>query len=400
MESRTSSSTNAVVRLLKRASHVPRWAMHRIRCFPARLREARAWSVTPDDKILQESCDGLLEDLASFVSGNAHIGYALSSPISAGKVEEGNYVGAQPFANTAILVPNAMDTFALIRPDESVEHIPFCKVGNEGSFRWTGGAIWKGLFVCFPRTSNDLLVLDLEKREAKTVGLDQGYEQEHHYGGVLYRGKIYQPPRNEDHILCTDLQTMKSYRIPLAPKVKGFKARYCGSVLHPNGLIYFLPENGRVIEFDPSSEQFRFIGKPVNALAFGAALTPDGCLYSFSAYGKGILRLDPKEGIVEMLRADIGCPGAYGTRLGVNGKLYSVPGDGDFVYEFDPITADVKKLCSLGKLGAKAKCAGSATLEDGTLVFAPAFEPDAYLLRPDLSVQIPERLYDLFNDCY
>lgn len=396
-----SSGARDASRLFRRAAHVPRRLVRELRCMPDRFREHAAWGAASAVEMPRNDCGAELDALARFVAENADVNYSLEPPVTVGGEGEFDYVGAQPAgSNAAVFVPNGADCFAVLGRGGSVERVPFDKRGNEGPFRWTGGALWRGSLACFPRTSNDMFLLDLASREARLVDLGQCYVREHHYGGVLVGDVVYQPPRSEDHILRTDLRTMESVRIPLAPEGVGFRPRYCGSVLHPNGLVYFLPERGRVIELDPETDWFRFIGRPVSAMAFSVALAPDGRLYGFSGYARGILRVDPGRGRVDMVRRDIGCPGAYGTRLGVNGKLYSVPGDGDSVLELDPETLEVRQLCALGEAGAKAKCAGSATLRDGTLAFAPALGTDACFLVPDRSVEIPEGIYGLFNDCY
>lgn len=365
------------------------------------IRENVAWRAAEPCDLSHGDIGACIEKLAEFVSVNRDLRYSLSAPVSVGNADEFDYVGAQPVDNDGVIfVPNGAGDFAIVGRGGSVERVCFNKRGNEGPFRWTGGALWHGELVCFPRASNEMLFLDLRSREPRLIDLGQGYTHEHHYGGVLVGDVVYQPPRSEDHILRTDLRTMESRRIPLAPRGVGFKPRYCGSVLHPNGLVYFLPERGRVIELEPATDRFRFIGRSVNAMAFSAALAHDGCLYGFSGYSKGILRIDVEKGRAEMVRRDIGCPGAYGTRLGVNGRLYSVPGDGDTVLELDPETLEVRELCHLGAPGVKAKCAGSATLRDGSLAFAPALGRDAYFLAPDKPVDIPEGICGLFNDCY
>lgn len=386
--------------VLSRSAHIPCRLGQEIQGLPGRAREVAAWLAADRDELPRRDCSALIETLAGFLSEHRDLGYSLSAPFPVGKTGEFDYVGAQPAGDRAVFVPNGAGYFVIMGRDGSVERSNLDKRGNEGPFRWTGGALWNGSLVCFPRTSNEMLLLELSSRESRLVNLGQGYTCEHHYGGVLVGDAVFQPPRSEDHILCTDLRTMKSRRIPLAPSRIGFKPRYCGSVLHPNGLVYFLPERGRVIELNPATDRFRFIGRPVNAMAFSAALAPDGCLYGFSGYSRGILRVDPENGSAEMVRRDIGCPGAYGTRLGVNGKLYSVPGDGDAVLELDPKTLEVRELCHLGTPGSKAKCAGSATLRDGTFAFAPALGKDAYFLAPDRPVKIPEEIYGLFSDCY
>ncbi len=386
---------------LLRFAHIAHRGWHEFRFIPNRVKGAIAWKFADNKEFPQSDFSVLVEQLENFTCTNRNTRYLLNLSAPVGVDGEFDYVGVQPFhSSSGVCVPNGADNFAIVDCNGSVERIAFDKRGEVGPFRWTGGSLWNGSLVCFPRSSNKLLLFDLDSRKSRLIDLGQKYIREHHYGGVLVGDKVYQPPRDEGHILRIDLKTMECKRISIAPEAIDFKPRYCGSVLHPNGLVYFLPEWGRVIEFDPATDEFRYIGKPVNAMTFSAVMAPDGCLYGFSAYSRGILRVDPKNGSVGMVRRDIGCPGAYGTRLGINGKLYSVPGDGDAVLEFDSSTLEVRELCALGVPGVKAKCAGSATLRDGTLIFAPAFGKDAYFLKPDKPTEIPQKIFGLFNDCY
>lgn len=373
-----------------------------LRCVLNRTRETIAWCLLNGEStpVLRGSCSRKLSDLAAFVNENRNVSYDSIVSHEVGLPGEYSFVGAQTFEGGVAFIPNGSSCFALLKSDGSLERVWFDKKENEGFFCWTGGAIFDGQLVCFPRKSNDLLVLDLASFEVRVFRLGYKYVHEHHYGGAVAGCMVYQPPRGEDHVLCIDLLTKKAHRVQLAPKWLGLKACYCGSILHPNGLIYFLPENGRVVEFDPATERLRFIGKPVEAMAFGAAVSPKGDIYGFSGYASGILHIDPDHDLVEMVRTDIGCPGAYGTRLGINGLMYSVPGDGDAVLEFDPDTGAVNEVALLDEFGMKAKCAGSAMMQDGTIVFAPAFGTRAYLLAPNRSIQIPHNLNIFFNDCY
>ena len=398
MESRSESQGDRFK--LRRLARIPHRVAFELKCFYQTLKERVVWLLSDDAAMQRNNCDEELRSLGDFTSLHRDIGYHLTASIDIGENGSFDYVGAQVAGDSVYFIPNGANSIARVKEDGTTSKLCFSKKEDRGPFRWTGGALWRNSLVCFPRSSNNLLLLDLQTLEPSLIPLGLDYDREHHYGGVLVGDTIYQPPRGEDCILCTDLNKMTTTRIPLSVKSVSWKANYCGSCLHPNGLIYFLPQNGRVIELDPPSGRWRFIGPPLDARTYGAALAPDGCLYGFSGYANGIIRVDPEQSKAEMLRCDIGCPGAYGTRLGVNGKLYSVPGDGDSVLEFDPLTLSVREVCRLGESGQKAKCAGSATMRDGSFAFAPALGNEAYFLSPDMSVSVPVDLLDLFSDSY
>lgn len=385
---------------LQRLGRIPHRVTYESKRLLQTLKERVVWLLSDDAALQRKYCDEELRSLSDYVSSHRDVCYRLSTSIGVGEVNSFDYVGAQAAGDSVFLVPNGADNIARVKEDGTASRICFSKEEDGGPFRWTGGALWRNNLVCFPRSSNNLLLLSLQTLEPSLIPLGLDYDREHHYGGVLVGDTVYQPPRGEDCVLCINLNTMATTRMPLSVKGVSWRASYCGSCLHPNGLVYFLPQKGRVIELEPLSGRWRFIGPPLDAKTYGAALAPDGCLYGFSGYANGIIRVDPEQSNAEMLRCDIGCPGAYGTRLGVNGKLYSVPGDGDFVLEFDPITLNVREVCRLGEFGQKAKCAGSATLPDGSFAFAPALGNEAFFLSPDRSVSIPVDLFDLFSDFY
>lgn len=270
------------------------------------------------------------------------------------------------------------------------------------NFKWTGGCFYNKSLYGFPRSANELLKVDVEQETTQELKLGLNYRGEHHYGGVLTRkGIVYQPPRNTDHILAIDLNTLRCRRIPLAPQWKKIKFRYCGSVLHPNGFVYFLPEFGeRVIKFDPDTEEFAYIGSALDCMVFDAAIAPDGNIYGYSAYSHGLLKIDVMKDTTEMAHQEL-LPGCYGTKLGPNGKLYGIPGDGNDFLEYDVENDRIDSIGRAAELG-NAKCAGGAVDHFGNIYCVPALGSYLYKIRFNgIEAAIPKDLYDdFFVDCY
>lgn len=304
------------------------------------------------------------------------------------------WVGGQWTGNKFYGVPN--DEKAFLFYDKNGPQIGDSQF--TGCFKWTGGCIWKDKMYCFPRSRNSFLVYDLKTEEEYERFLPCGYLDEHHYGGVRTgEGIVYQPPRNTDHILVTDLKYFAVRKIFLAPSWMRMKFRYCGSIIHPNGYIYFLPERDqKVIKFNPVDETWCYIGKEISPFVFDAKVGCDGNIYGYSAYSDGILKIDVFADEVSMLHTEVK-PEAYGTKMGINGKLYSVPGAGGEIYEYD-IESDILRSIYHVPEDVEVKFAGGATNVDGRIIFAPAECSSVLILEPEVrGYEIPfedyERIY-------
>lgn len=277
------------------------------------------------------------------------------------------------------------------------------RAGNisKGAFKWSGGCLWKGKVYGFPRSSNNLLVYDIKNaQEPQEIPLNLDYDREHHYGGVCTKqGIVYQPPRSTNTILKIDLNTQKAEEIPICRQKMRF--RYCGSILHPNGLIYMFPEYmERVMVLDPKTDRIYFIGSIISSMVFGACIGCDENIYGFSAYAKGILKIDPVKKTSEMICTDQKY-GSFGSALGVNGKILSIPGGGNAIYEYDVQRQTVRKIGEFEE-SCPAKCAGSCIMPDGRIICVPAMGRVMYVLEPDKPVEIPEELLQskYLNGCY
>ena len=313
------------------------------------------------------------------------------------------WVGGQSLQDVIYGIPNGETRMLLYRWQDAAVQLE----GNlrKGNFKWTGACVYQGKIYGFPRTANSFVMYDPNRNEMDEIPIDTNYMGEHHYGGVCTgQGIVYQPPRGNADILVTDLNTMECRHIRVLDTVFGkqIRDRYCGSILHPNGCIYFLPEqHGKVIKFDIKTERWCFIGKIVSPMVFDAKVAMNGDIYGFSAYEAGILHIDVKRDRCEMIHKEI-LPGAYGTKLGVNGKLYSIPGDGAYVWEYNVEEDSVKKIYEMIGEG-KAKYAGGLTDRKGVIWGIPALTQRnlLYYEPGEAAEEIPENIYvKYFADNY
>lgn len=243
-------------------------------------------------------------------------------------------------------------------------------------------------------------MLKISESEIEEIPLKNKYKGEHHYSGVLLRnGIIYQPPRNTNHILKFDLNTLRETNIDIINEHFKCKTRYCGSIYHPNGFIYFFPENGRVIKLNPDNDEWCFIGKRISVCCFDAKVGSDGNIYGYGAYGKGMMCINIYLDKVKILYPEIEF-GAYGTKYGINGMLYSVPGNGNKIYAFDVLHKKLKDVFTFNSNEIE-KYAGGATLSNGTIVCAPIRKNSVLNMIPTKNVDISEELNSLmFSDNY
>lgn len=299
------------------------------------------------------------------------------------------WVGAQLFDGKIYFIPN--DEKSILSIDDDVSYIGLL---GESLFKWTGGCVWNNALYCFPRSSNCFLKLNFDE-SMEQIPLPYNYASEHHYSGVCTKdGIVYQPPRNTNHILKVDLSKNKINKIVIVPRFFKINFRYCGSIIHPNGYIYFFPENGYVIKLDIKTDKWCFIGKTVRSMCFDAKIGVDGNIYGYSAYSEGIMKIDVENDYVEMIHQEIS-PGAYGTKYGSDGCLYSVPGDGRYIYKYNVITDDVERIFDVGNEN-KAKYAGGITLENGDIVFVPATAKSILILKCADENHIPQVTYKEF----
>jgi len=300
-----------------------------------------------------------VEQLGEFASGYKYCGAVLGA--------NGMIYGIPSGAKNIIEIDPSRNTFELL--------------GNlsDQSFKWTNGCNYTdGCIYGFTRSSNTLLQIDITQKQISEIKLGLSYKDEHHYSGVLYGNRIYQPPRRNNTILCINLDNKMVHQISLTNLP--IKMGFTGSILHPNGLVYFMPESwGKVMVFNPETEMITFIGKIIKCSVYNPVVSHNGCIYGFG-YSFGILKINPKTNSVSVLYNSIFF-GSATTVIGMNGKLYNLVGTSDTLYEFDPDTDSLKIIGNIkSESCVECKCAGGVVTTDGTIWCIPAFAEHIYKL--------------------
>ena len=305
------------------------------------------------------------------------------------------YVGGQIYENKLYSIVNSAEK--MLTYDINKDDFSFLGQFEKTDFKWTGGCVFKDVLYLFPRSSKCLLAYHLKTCAFENIDCGFLYEGEHHYGGVCTpNGFVYQPPRNTDHILKWDLKNKSCEKIVIS---EGDKFRYCGSVLHPNGFLYFFPEQDLpIIKMNVKTHSITLIDCPKECFTFDPTIAADGNIYAFSAR-KGIIKIDTKTDTVSVFYGERRM-GAYGTKAGVNGKLYSLPGYTNEMLEFDPFTGELKECFSMSQK-RKVHYAGGAVDVNGDIYALPVHADEILKISfDDFTDEIPKDLYAFFNDCY
>lgn len=338
----------------------------------------------------------IIQRYHEFVLQNRHLSPVFSQIAIPEKQNSFQYVGGQIFNGTLYSVINSAQKMMSYRLKDQSFH--FSSSFSDEDFKWTGGYFYSGIFYMFPRRSCDLLAYDPANDRFETISCKRDYSGEHHYGGVCTRnGMIYQPPRNTNHILKWDISRKHCEAITIN---NGNNCRYCGSVIHPNGSIYMIPEkDAPVIKIDLETEQICEIGEAVRGMAFNPVIAANGNIYGFRAKN-GILKIDTENDSVSILHSDISIR-AYGSKCGINGNIYSLPGYTKDIWEFDPFEESLRRCYELSE-ERSVHYAGGATDRTGDIYGIPVHADSILKISfTDLDMQIPEDIFtSFFTDCY
>lgn len=327
-----------------------------------------------------------------FVKKNKHLRPEFQYITLSEKQNSFQYVGGQIFNGKLYAIVNSAEK--MLGYDISAKEMNFYGSFDKSDFKWTGGCIYKKKLYSFPRSAKCLLIYNIRKGIFEKGYSMFAYRGEHHYGGVCTKsGIIYQPPRNTDHILKWNIEKKTCEKLYIK---KGTNMRYCGSVLHPDGYIYFMPEKDYpVIKMSVETQRIEYIGIIREAMVFNPVIAADGNIYGFRMNGKGILKIDTKTNEVSVLHGDTSIL-AYGAKVGINGNIYSIPGNDANVWEFNPFSGELKKIYSVDAIQG-VHYAGGATDLNGDIYAIPVHE--GKLLKITFGadkISIPENLYDCF----
>lgn len=251
---------------------------------------------------------------------------------------------------------------------------------SQGGYKWTAGCTYNGKVYGYPRSANTLLEIDINGNMAREIGLGIQYGTEHHYGGVLSEnGIIYQPPRNRSDLLVIDLKTKKASIAPLPRGIAAF--RFSSSVQHSSGMLYFIASRyGKAFMFSPVNKRIYKLKGIVDSSIYDAVEAEDGNIYAFaSQQDRGIVMIDTQKQCVKTIHKEV-IPGAVGTVVAGNGKLYSVVGSGNSIYQYDVVSDTVACVGCVRESG-ETKCSGGFLQPNGDIVCIPAKGNYIYIYR-------------------
>lgn len=245
------------------------------------------------------------------------------------------------------------------------------------NYEYTGGAfdakrrcIWG-----FPRNSNKLLKVDVDKDKLEEISLDVDYKCDgihdaHHYSGVLAGDYIYCPPRNKgEGILKIDLDSYKTYNLPI-PCEDGAKLHFSGSILHPDGKVYFLPSGSNAVTvMDLKTEEIEIFPEKAGYMNFGGDVWVDGNIYCVCDIG--VIKIDVKNKETTVVNKFRNPERYYGALFHPNGKLYACGFNND-ILEFDPGTSKVRIAAKQYDIqGGYSNNTIGQIMDDGNLYLTP-----------------------------
>ena len=343
----------------------------------------------------------IFEEYMSFVNQNKDLTPEFKHIPLTKKQNSFQYVGGQILNEKLYSIVNSSEKMLIY--DLTNDKMDFTGNFDKTDFKWTGGCVFGDNLYAFPRFENCLLKYCPELNSFEKIPCAFKYENEHHYGGVCTNeGIIYQPPRNSDHILKWNIKNKTCEKIQIN---NGAKSRYCGSVIHPNGYAYFIPEKDfPVIKMNLKTEETEYTDVPFPCMTFNPVVASDGNIYGFRSgkgdIGSGIVKIDTKTDKVSVLHEDV-MFGSYGTKNAINGKIYSLPGYTNDVWEFDPLTQKLKKCYTLSK-NESVHYAGGAVDVNGDIYAIPVHANNILKISFEkYGINIPSSIYNaFFKDFY
>lgn len=179
--------------------------------------------------------------------------------------------------------------------------------------------------------------------------------------------------------------------------VSGFSSaalRYRGSVLHPNGNIYYPPRNSNngMLEFQPSTGNSRYINTGAfssltstsGAYFHSGVLTEQGNILCVPFNYTSIIEYDPDTGNSSAWGSFSGTTKWSGAVLGTNGNVYCVPQNYNGVLEIDTVNKTTTvKTYGLSMTAATKWWGGTRSMKDDRIYMAPLLRGKVLVLAPD-----------------
>lgn len=151
-----------------------------------------------------------------------------------------------------------------------------------------------------------------------------------------------------------------------------------GGVVHPNGKIYFLPnDDNRIMEYEPISKTVNLwgnVGSTATDKLTGGVLYPDGMIYMMPSAGfstaYGVIKINPYTKTTTTIGLNVINVNTRGSVVHTNGNIYGVP-DRDGVLVFNPRNNDWE-VFGAATIGTTATYWGGCLHPNGK-IYCPVF---------------------------
>jgi len=297
-----------------------------------------------------------------------------------------------PANSTSILIIDPVLNF----PSVSITGLP------ADDNKWNGGVLAKnGKIYGIPANSTSILIIDPETNTADTTTItglsaDSGKWQ----GGVLApNGQIFGIPFNREFLLIIDPETNLLNEVPISSQILNesdtssdmnvLNGGWSGGVLAPNGMIYGIPFNSRVILVINPNEPNAMTYISLDTSLYGGTTTkyskwaggvlaPSGMIYGIplSENSQGnVLKIDPINEITSTINI-AGLPvdtkfNWYGGLLAPDGKIYGIPYDSTSVLIINPDNDTTNIINIQGIFPDIHKCIGGVLAPNGRIYGIP-----------------------------
>lgn len=248
------------------------------------------------------------------------------------------YCGGICANNKIYFAPNTADSVMVY--DTVNDSIYFIGSGlGNFPFKYTGMVAYKGYLYCIPRGVNNILRIDPVTDDVTVIELGTSYpvhpyndyRDSHHYNGCISDdGYLYSPPAySSDVLLKINMDDFSHEEIAFACD---HSTTWTGCMNIPSNKIVFLGNKGFRVWDCATDTIVADVNAGNNLGIYDMVIDPrDNCLYAFGNTKFVKLSLSDYAytnfGYVNY----IGNP--YGTVLGMDGKFYSIGGDGRVFYQ-------------------------------------------------------------------
>ncbi|GMH72421.1 hypothetical protein TrRE_jg8594 [Triparma retinervis] len=233
--------------------------------------------------------------------------------------------------------------------------------------------------------------------EVKTFG-ELGEQEWKYHGGNLAMGKtglrIWCIPQKATRVMTID--PMNDTVELIGPEFPGICKWYGGLPGRVDGCVYGMPQNaGGVLKINPKREEITIMGKLKEGghKWHGGLCDEEGNIWAIPANADGILKVDVENQEIKIIgdgkfvtgsHRDDGKYKFLGGVMGVDGKLYMIPCDADYVVQVDPKTEVIRNIGPNLKDNAyvQTKWQNGFSAEDGSIYCVPLKGEKVLCIRP------------------